>query len=184
MPVAPYPRPALEIEYDAQALSGAVQCCRFVPVVVRVCGLPPEERHARLEVYLQRFQITPDNEHADAYEWRQRHARPAQKTYPNYAEYQFALLARPHSEETGILQVEMFSAATSRLSYAKFIFDSREAAPIIETCEGFSPKQPRLISRIRSQEERDLLRGRIQAFEATEKLVAIESETLESPTLF
>ena len=47
-----YDRPSLEIEFDQQALT-APGCCRFVPVVVRLCGIPTHQ-HAILTVMFER----------------------------------------------------------------------------------------------------------------------------------
>ena len=84
----------MEIEFDQQALT-APGCCRFVPVVVRLCGIPTHQ-HVMLTVMFERTRKRAKDGTAccDDYEVHPASYFLVQKGIPGYQEYVVDLLAR------------------------------------------------------------------------------------------
>lgn len=154
-----YERPGLEIEFDREALVRE-DCCRFVQVVVRLCGVPYLQ-NVMLEVAFERVREQgKDGAPHDAYAVHPRHNFLVRKDFPNYVEYALELLARAHSEETGTVRIKMESPSYNVLSEAVFCLDSRYDEPVQRSVLKGSFRAFRTLSRIRTTEERDALRGR------------------------
>ncbi len=158
-----YERPSLEFEFDQQALT-AQGCCRFVPVVVRLCGIPVQQ-HVMLTVSFERVRKQAKNgiDYDDDYEVHPASYFLAHTDIPGYREYKVDLLARPHHVETGTVRIKMESQAYNVLSEAVFCLDSRQAEPVALTLLKGSFKAMRLLPCIRSTEERDALSGQYPA---------------------
>lgn len=155
----PYPRPYLEIEYDRRALTQENACCRYVPVVVRLCNVPDgvmlHMLFARVRKkdeggsYLDDYEVNPHEI------WKQQ----VRKDFPGYHEYHLHLLARPHSEETGSIHVKIESSSYSLLTEAIYRFDSRESEPVCSNMHERSFRGVRLVPFLRTPEARDALLG-------------------------
>jgi hypothetical protein len=156
--VVRYDRPSLEIEYDRRALT-APGCCRFVPVVVRLCGIPFHQ-HVMLTVMFERARkpASKSTSHDD-YDVHPTSLFRVAKGIPSYEEYALDLLARGHSAETGTIRITVESPAYNVLSQAVFCLDSRQAEPVAVTLQKGSFKALRFLPRIRSADERDALAG-------------------------
>ncbi len=155
-----YGRPCLELEFDQQAL---VQpgCCRFVPVVLRLCGIPTAQK-VMLTVSFDRVRKQDQQgKPLDDYELHPLKTPFVHKGFPNYEEYAAELLARGHDQETGTIRIAMTSQSGSILSQAEYRLDSRQTKPVQRECKGFL--STRLLTHLRSQEERDALRGQYPA---------------------
>ncbi len=123
-----YERPSLEFEFDQQALT-AQGCCRFVPVVVRLCGIPVQQ-HVMLTVSFERVRKQAKNgiDYDDDYEVHPASYFLAHTDIPGYREYKVDLLARPHHVETGTVRIKMESQAYNVLSEAVFCLDEERDA--------------------------------------------------------
>lgn len=155
-----YGRPCLELEFDQQALMQP-GCCRFVQVVLRLCGIPTAQK-VTLTVSFERVRKhDQDGMPPDDYELHPRRTPFVHKDFPNYQEYAAQLLARGHDQETGTIRIAMTSPSGSILSQAEYRLDSRQPIPVQRECKGFL--STRLLTHIRSQEERDALRGQYSA---------------------
>lgn len=162
-----YNRPFLELEFDQQALTQP-GCCRFVQVVVRLCGVPAKQ-NVMLTVSFDR--VRKYDHHGtplDDYEQHPTHTPFARKNFPNYEEYATELLARAHEQETETIRISMTSQSSSLLSQAEYRLDSREAKPIQRECKGF--RGVRLLSHIRAPQDRDALQGQYPAFVASSEM--------------
>ncbi len=162
-----YDRPSLEIEFDQQALT-APGCCRFVPVVVRLCGIQ-EHQHAIFTVMFERTR-EKDETALDDYEVHPSSFFLVHTGVPGYRQYQVELLARGHSKETGQIRIKMESQASNVLSEAIFCLDARQAQPVASTLLKGSFKALRLLPRIRSDGERDALGGQYPSSADTREL--------------
>ena len=163
-----YDRPFLELEFDQQALTQP-GCCRFVQVVVRLCGVPTAQ-NVMLTVSFDRVR-TRDHHGTplDDYEQHPIHTPLVRKNFPNYEEYATELLARAHEQETGTIRISMSSQSSSLLSQAEYRLDSRETKPVQRECKGF--RGVRLLSHIRASQERDALQGQYPAFAASSEIL-------------
>lgn len=151
-----YSRPCLELEFDQQALMQP-GCCRFVPVVLRLCGIPTAQK-VMLTVSFDRVRKhDQQGMPLDDYELHPLRTPFVRKDFPGYQEYAAQLLARGHDQETGTIRIAMVSQSGSMLSQAEYRLDSRQTKPVQRECKGFL--STRLLTHIRSQEERDALRG-------------------------
>ena len=154
-----YDRPGLELEFNREALTGE-GCCRFVQVVLRLCGVPVQQ-HVILTVNFERVRKRSANgDPLDDYEPHPFYTAPTRKDTQGYFEYALELLARAHDQETGTIEVTMTSQKGSVLSHAVFRLDSRQAAPVQAECKGFAPVLLR--PSLRSASERDALQGHLQ----------------------
>jgi len=186
--VVRYERPSLEIEFDQQALT-ASGCCRFVPVVVRLCGVPVQQ-HVMLTVMFERTRKKKDGVPLDDYEVHPASYFLVHKGIPGYNEFVVELLARAHSEETGTIRIKMESQAYNVLSEAVFCLDSRQAEPVASTLQKGSFKALRLLPRIRTAEERDALGGQYppsadtREMPVAEQLTAQQRDEIGTPSLF
>lgn len=158
-----YPRPYLEIEYERQALTQEDVCCRYVPVVVRLCNVP---EGVMLTVLFERVRKKDqDGRDLNDYEvhphdiWKQR----VRKDFPGYHEYHLQLLARPHREETGLIHIKIESPSYSLLTEACYRLDSREAEPVCSDMHDGSFRGVRLVPFLRTPEARDALLGQYPA---------------------
>ena len=163
-----YERPSLEIEYDQQALT-ASGCCRYVPVIVRICGIPVQQ-HVILTVMFERTRKKKDGVPLDDYEVHPTSHFLVHKGIPGYCEYIVELLARAHDEETGTIRIKMESQAYNLLSEAVFHLDSRQTEPVATTLKPGSFKALRLLPRIRTDEERNALGGQFPLSAETQDL--------------
>lgn len=155
-----YGRPCLELEFDQQALM-QLGCCRFVPIVLRLCSIPTAQK-VRLTVSFDRVRKhDQEGRPLDDYELHPYNTPFIHKDFPNYEEYAAQLLARGHDLETGTIRIAMTSQSGSILSQAEYRLDSRQTKPVQRECKGFL--STRLLTHIRSQEERDALRGQYPA---------------------
>lgn len=183
-----YERPALEIEFDQQALT-APGCCRYVPVVVRLCGVPVQ-RNVILTVMFERAQKKREGVPLDDYDVHPSSLFLVHKGIPGYDEYVAVLLARPHSEETGTIRIKMESSSYNVLSEAVFRLDSRLTEPVASTLQKGSFKALRLLPRIRTDEERDALHGQYPPTADTRQMAEAASaasnqdDQIRTPTLF
>jgi hypothetical protein len=179
-----YDRPSLEIEFDQEALR-APGCCRFVPVVVRLCGVPVQQ-HVMLTVMFERTRKKKGGVPLDDYEVHPASYFLVHHDIPGYHEYVVELLARAHSEETGTIRIKMESQAYNVLSEAVFCLDSRQAEPVASTLQKGSFKALRFLPRVRSAEERDALAGQYPPSAGTAELPAAadRSDGAVTPTLF
>lgn len=155
-----YDRPGLELEFDQAALKQP-GCCRYVPFVLRLCGVPMQQ-HVILTVSFERVRKrSPDGEPLDDYVAHPGYPTPVRKNFPGYLEYAQELLARAHDEETGTIRIAMSSQSGSTLSQAVIRFDSRHSEPVQVECKGFA--HVGLRPSLRSSAERDALQGRLHA---------------------
>lgn len=180
-----YDRPSLEIEYDQEALKQP-GCCRLVPVVLRLCGIPVQQ-HVMTTVMFERTHRQASNTTAhDDYDVHPRSLFRVEKGIVGYEEYAVDLLARAHGEETGVIRVTMESPAFNTLSQAVFYLDSRLPEPVAATLLKGSFKAMRFLPRIRSAEERDALAGQYPPSAGTREMAAApeHSEEAVMPTLF
>jgi hypothetical protein len=162
MPLTRYERPQIEIEYNREAMVKK-GCCRFIPVVLRLCGVP-HSQHVMLTVMFERARKR-DREGTllDDYEVHPSSNFLRQKGIPGYYEYAVELLARPHDEETGTVRIKMESQAYNVLSEAVYVLDCRQDAPVQRSCLKGSFRAIRMVPFIRSVEERDALHGQFPA---------------------
>lgn len=152
-----YARPSIEIEYDRAALS-TINCCGFVPVVLRVCGI---DEHARLMVTFERARKPQANQNDPNYEVHPltSHFLAHMPEYrKDYREYHAEFLARAHSKETGSIHIQLESAAYSILVDAWFFFDRRKESPMFTLTKG-RLQTLRFLPHLRSTEERNALHG-------------------------
>jgi hypothetical protein len=159
-----YPRPSIEIEYDRAVLVGE-GCCRFVPIVLRLCGIPSEQ-HVMLTVTFERVRKpAQDGTILDDYDVHPSIGRtmPRRREFPGYYEYAVELVARAHEEETGTIRIKMESSKYTLLSEAVYVLDSRHDAPVEHMCHKGSFKAVRMVPFVRSEEERDALQGQFPA---------------------
>lgn len=173
-----YDRPHLELEYDQRAL---VQegCCRFVPIVLRLCGVPVQQ-HVILTVGFERVRkLGGGGKPLDDYDARPLYVSPVRKGFSNYFEYALELLARAHNEETGTIRIAMTSQAGGTLSQAIFRLDSRFAEPVQAECKGFAGV--RILPSLRPAEERDALQGRFSAATSAAALPEPEKKARSGP---
>ena len=184
-----YERPSLEIEFSQQALTGS-GCCRYVPVVVRLCGIP-EHQHVMLTVMFERTRKVKDGVALDDYDMHPISHFLAQKSIAGYQEYSVELLARAHGEETGTIRIKMESPAYNVLSEAVYRMDCRHAEPVASTYQKGSFKAVRILSRIRTVEERDALHGQYPSSaesstppQHTERNFTASESELNMPSLF
>jgi hypothetical protein len=155
-----YDRPGLELEFDQAALTQA-GCCRYVPIVLRLCGVPVLQ-HVILTVSFERVRMRGmQGEPLADYEAHPGYTTPIRTDFPGYREYALELLARAHDQETGTIRVAMTSQSGSMLSQAVFRLDSRHSEPVQVACKGFA--HVGLRPSLRSSTERDALRGYIPA---------------------
>src|SRR6266571_6283946 len=186
--VVRYERPSLEIEFDQQALT-ASGCCRFVPVVVRLCGVPVQQ-HVMLTVMFERTRKKKDGVPLDDYDVHPSSLFLVHKGIPGYEEFVVELLARAHSEETGTIRIKMESSSYNVLSEAVFRLDSRQPEPVATTLQKGSFKAMRLLPRIRTNEERDALHGHYPPSADTREIVEValassdQGGQIGTPTLF
>ena len=164
-----YSRPFLELEFDQQALMQP-GCCRFVQVVVRLCGVPTVQS-VMLTVSFDRVRKHDQNGMLlDDYELHPLQTARMRKDFPNYEEYAAELLARAHDQETGTIRISMVSHSGSLLSQAEYRLDSRDTRPIVQReSKGF--RSIRFLSHIRTSQERDALQGQYPAFVASNELL-------------
>lgn len=163
MSVTRYERPQIEIEYDREALVKE-GCCRFVSVVLRLCGVPHNQhvmltvmferarKHDREGIPLDDYEVHPSSNFL-------RH----EQGLPGYYEYAVDLLARAHDEETGKIRIKMESQAYNVLSEAVYVLDCRQDAPVQRSYFKGSFRAVRMVPCIRSVEERDALHGQFPA---------------------
>jgi hypothetical protein len=168
-----YERPSLEIEFNQEALR-APGCCRFVPVVVRLCAVPVQQ-HVMLTVMFERTRKKKGGGPLDDdYEVHPASYFLVHHDIPGYHEYVVELLARAHSEETGTIRIKMESQAYNVLSEAVFCLDSRQAEPVASTLQKGSFKAMSLLPRIRTAEERAALGGQYPPSADTPGMPAVE----------
>lgn len=170
--VVRYDRPSLEIEFNQPALT-ASGCCRYVPVVVRLCGIPVQQ-HVMLTVMFERTRKTKEGIPLDDYEVHPVSYFLVHKGIPGYEQFEVELLARGHREETGTIRIKMESQAYNTLSEAVFCLDSRQVEPVATTLLKGSFKALRLLPRIRSSEERDALAGQYPPSADTREMPQVE----------
>ena len=186
--VVRYTRPSVEIEFDQEALT-TPGCCRYVPVVVRICEIPVQQ-HVMLTVMFERTRKKKDGVPQDDYDLHPSSLFLEHKGIPGYQEYILELLARGHHEETGTIRIKMESPSYNVLSEAVFRLDSRQTEPIPSTLEKGSFKALRFLSRIRTAEERDALCGlfpssaAIQAMSQLEDNPSTQNDGVSTPSLF
>ena len=153
-----YLRPYLEIEFDRDALTQSA-CCRFVPIVLRLCAVPEGVMNT---VSFERVRVLgEDGVYRDDYEVHPRrpYSMRVEKGFPGYQEYATHLLARPHAQETGTIHIKIESQSSSLLSEVVYRFDSREQEPVRATYHDGSFRGIRIVSFLRTTEERDALCG-------------------------
>jgi len=183
-----YDRPGVELEFDQGALTQP-GCCRYVPIVLRLCGVPVQQ-HVILTVSFERVRKrTADGTPLDDYEPHPFYTVPVRKDFPGYREYALELLARAHDQETGTIQITMTSQSGSILSHAVFRLDSRQVEPVQAECKGFA--HVGLRPSLRSGTERDALQGSVpgsatiaEAPAAVERGDAVEPGQLQRVPLF
>ncbi len=172
-----YSRPCLELEFDQQALMQP-GCCRYVQVVLRLCGIPTKQKVTMTVNFDRVRKHDQQGNPLDAYERFPTHTPFVHKDFPNYEEYATQLLVRADDQETGTIRVAMTSPSGSILSQAEYRLDCRQTRPIQRECKGFL--STRLLPHIRSQEERDTLRGQYPAVTG-QGAMAQQQETVTSP---
>lgn len=183
-----YERPSLEVEFDQQALT-APGCCRFIPLVVRLCGIPVQ-RNVMLTVMFERTRKKKDGVPLDDYDVHPSSLFLVHKSIPGYEEYVVELLARAHSEETGTIRIKMESSSYNVLSEAVLRLDSRLTEPVTSTIQKGSFKALRLLPRIRTDEERDALHGHYPPSADTREIAEAtlafsdHGDQIGTPTLF
>jgi hypothetical protein len=155
-----YERPRLEIEYD-QACLVAEGCCRFVRVVLRLCGVPLHKQ-VRLEVIVERMRVVKDGLPQEEYTERPMYLRLAQP-FEHYCEGKVEVLARGHPRETGTVRMTMSSPKGTILSQAVLRFEGRQSKPLVEHASGLASLT--FVSTIRSDALRESLRGRLPFLE-------------------
>lgn len=156
-----YPRPKIEIEYDPQALL-APGCCRFVPVVIRLCELPEAQLFETIHFERTRIRQPGSGPGDEEYEvnprrpWEFRYTGGQQ--YARYRELHVDFLARSHPEETGLFLLKLESPAFTLITEVTFLFQAGRAEPVVRG-QARGVKAYRFLPRLRSQEERDALAG-------------------------
>jgi hypothetical protein len=169
-----YERPSVEVEFDQEALT-RTGCCRFVPVVLRICGT---SENTMLTVTFERVRpLEVEGEHSEEYD-----VYPSAEDFRvctpgnprGYREYAGAFLARAHETETGTLHIKLESSS-SVLTEAFFRLDSRQAKPLFTLAKGRF-KAIRFLPQLRSQEERNALSGLFLASVHVRELLAIEED--------
>lgn len=151
-----YKRPRLEVEYDQAALT-APGCCRFVPVVLRVCGVPLHKQ-VRLDVTVERLRVVKDGVPQDDYTERPTMLRLKQR-FQEYVEGKLEVLARAHASETGTICITMSSPSETILSHVVLRFESCQSKPVVEDQLGFTSIT--FVPGIRSDTERLHLHGHL-----------------------
>jgi hypothetical protein len=170
-----YDRPSVELEFDQASLTRE-GCCRFVPVVLRICGVP---ENTMLTVMFER--VRPFDEadlHTDDYE-----VHPSSDKFrvrmsggvKGYSEYKGAFLARTHATETGTIHIKLESSSFNVLTEAFFRLDSRKEKPVFTLPKG-RLKAIRLLPQLRSQEEREALNGQFPASVLVKELPVIDED--------
>jgi hypothetical protein len=183
-----YDRPGVELEFSREALAQS-GCCRYVPIVLRLCGVPVQQP-VILTVNFERVRKRlADGTPLDDYEPHPRYTAPVRKAFPGYYEYALDLLARAHDQETGTIRIAMTSQSGSMLSHAVFRLDSRQVEPVLAECKGFA--HVGLRPSLRSATERDALQGRVpgsakiaEAPAAVQMRDAVEPGQLQRVPLF
>jgi hypothetical protein len=154
-----YPRPKIEIEFNQEALL-ATGCCRFVPVVIRLCELP--EAHTFETIHFERTRAQqPDGGPGEGYDvnpMRPWSFRYVGKKFPRYHEFQIEFLVRTHPEETGLFSLKLESQASTLITEVTFVFQADRAEPWVRG-QAKGVKGCRFLPFLRSQEERDTLAG-------------------------
>lgn len=159
-----YDRPGLELEFDQAALTQP-GCCRYVPIVLRLGGVPVQQ-HVILTVSFERVRkLAAGGEPLNDYEAHPAYTTSVRKDFPGYREYALELVARAHDQETGTIRIAMTSQSGSILSQAVFRLDSRQIEPVQVECKGFAHVGIR--PSLRSSTERDALQGRVPGSVAT-----------------
>jgi hypothetical protein len=157
-----YERPSIELEFDQAALTRE-GCCRFVPVVLRICGVP---ENTMLTVRFERVRnLAAGDGHAEDYDVHPSAENFRVRTSGNpqgYSEYAGAFLARSHEMETGTIHVKLETSSFNVLAEAIFRLDSRKEQPVLTLPKG-RLKAIRFLSQLRSQEERNALLGQYPA---------------------
>ncbi len=151
-----YERPRLEVEYDQAALT-AHGCCCFVPVVLRVCGVPLHKQVC-LEVTVERLRVVKDGVALDDYTERPTMLRLTER-FQEYVEGKLELLARAHARETGTIGITMSSPSGTLLSQVVLRFDTRQSKPVVADQLGFTSLT--FVSTLRSDMERESLHGHL-----------------------
>lgn len=163
MPHGRYRRPYLEIEYDQESFLRENVCCRYVPVVVRLCSVAED---ARLSVLFERVRRQDqDGTYLDAYQVRPHELWKLRKNtdIAGYHEYHLHLLARANSEETGLIHITITSAAGTLLSEVAYRFDCCCQEPCSSKLHPNSFQGIRLLPFVRTPEARDALHGQYPA---------------------
>lgn len=152
-----YPRPDLELEFNQQQLTQP-GCCRFVSVVVRLCGVP-DHLHVLATVTFERVRKqSKDGALLKGHEFHPSYVTFTGKKFPGYHEYAAELLARGYDDtETGTIRISMTSPSGGVLSEAVYRLMSCQTQPSEVVCKGFRSK--RLLEHVRTPQERDALRG-------------------------
>ena len=154
-----YPRPKIEIEFNQEALL-APGCCRFVPVVIRLCELPEAQLFETLHFERTRVQ-QQDSGPDEGYEvdpMRPWDFRYVGKQFARYREFHVEFLVRGHPKETGLFSLKLESQAYTLLTEVTFVFQAGCAEPWVRG-QARGVKAYRFLPRLRSQEERDALAG-------------------------
>jgi len=156
--VTRYERPSVELEFDQASLTRE-GCCRFVPVVLRICGVAD---NTMLTVMFERVRpLEESNQHTDDYEVHPDYGMlrvSVPGAVKGYSEYQGAFLARAHAKETGTVHIKLESGAFNVLTEATIRLDCRREKPVLTLVKG-KLKDIRFLPQLRSQEERDALHG-------------------------
>ena len=147
------------MEFDQTALTKE-GCCRFVPVVLRICGIP---ENTLLTVVLERVR-KPGEGHGQtsSYEphpYSEGFLVRSASQFPGYREYAGFFLARAHDKETGTIIIRLESSHSNVLTEATFRLDSRERQPVLSMQKG-RLKAIRFLPQLRTAEERAALAGR------------------------
>ncbi len=151
-----YNRPYLELEYSHEAFVSS-GCCRYVPIVLRLCGVP-KHQNIILNVSFERMRKrSKDGQPLDEYEVDATRLAPLRTDFPNYCEYALELLARGHARETGTIRVSITSRAAHLITEVVIVFDCRAAEPVWKVCKGL--KGYRLRRALRTAQERNALLG-------------------------
>jgi hypothetical protein len=165
-PTGRYARPSIEIEFFQDNLAKEC-CCRFVPIVLRLCGVPAEQSVMLTVSFERTRKYAADGTALDDYDVHPGVHDTMQmrrkKQFPGYHEYAVDLLARAHREETGTIRIKMESWAHSVLSEAVYVLDSRHDSPVEFSCQKGSFQAVRMVPYVRSEEERDSLKGQFPA---------------------
>lgn len=154
-----YPRPKIEIEFAQEALL-APGCCRFVPVVIRLCELPEAQIFETFHFERTRTQ-QPGSSSDEDYEvdtMRPWDFRYTGQRFPRYHEFHVEFLVRGHPKETGLFSLKLESQAYTLITEVTFVFQAGRAEPWVQG-QARGVKDCRFLPRLRSQQERDALAG-------------------------